>query len=141
MLQSINNSPDYIGSGFASPLQINVQGGIQLSAKTSNIEESIYIILRTDLGERVYRPAFGSRLSELMYEPLNLQTLLQIRLYVEEALQMWEPRINLRGVQTEPDPIRGKVNITISYQPKGSHDIRSLVYPFYLASAPEKPYE
>jgi uncharacterized protein len=129
--------PDLIGSGFASPLQINVQGGIQTSSKTSNIEESIYIILRTNLGERVYRPGFGSRLSELVYEPLNLQTLLQIRLYVEEALEMWEPRITLKGVQTEPDPIRGKVNITISYQPKGSHDSRSLVYPFYLISAQE----
>jgi hypothetical protein len=128
---------DLIGSGFASPLQINVQGGIQLSSQTSNLEESIYIILRTGLGERVYRPGFGSRLSELVYEPLNLQTLLQIRLYVEEALDMWEPRITLKGVQTEPDPIRGKVNITIFYQPKGSHDSRSLVYPFYLISAQE----
>jgi len=133
------NSPDYIGSGFASPLQISVQGGIQLSANAPNIEESIFIILRTNIGERVYRPTFGSRLSELMYEPLNLQTLLQIRLYVEEALEMWEPRIYLRGVQTEPDPIRGKVNITIAYQPKGSFDIRSLVYPFYLASSTEEP--
>lgn len=132
-----SDRPDLIGSGFASPLQINVQGGIQLSSKTSNIEESIYIILRTGLGERVYRPSFGSRLSELVFEPLNLQTLLQIRLYVEEALEMWEPRITLKGIQTEPDPIRGKVNITIFYQPKGSYDSRSFVYPFYLAVSQE----
>lgn len=132
-----DRSSNYIGSGFASPLQISVQGGIQLSADAPNIEESIYIILRTDLGERVYRPSFGSRLSELAHEPLNLQTLLQIRLYVEEAIEMWEPRIHLKGVYTEPDPIRGRVNITIAYQPKGSHDVRSFVYPFYLASSQE----
>ncbi len=125
--------PDYIGAGLSFPLTINVQGGIQLSADEPNIEESIMIILRTDLGERVYRPNFGSRLSELVFEPLNTQTLLLIRLYVEEALEMWEPRINLIAVRTEPDPIRGKVNIVIEYQPKNNHDIRSLVYPFYLA--------
>lgn len=135
------NATNFIGVGFASPLQINVQGGLQLSSETTNIEESIYVILRTGLGERVYRPSFGSRLSELMHEPMNLQTLLQIRLYVEEALEMWEPRIHLRGVQTEPDPIRGKVTITIFYQLKGRHDVRSLVYPFYLSSAPDQPYE
>lgn len=136
MFKQINHlQPDYIGTGFASPLQISVQGGIQLSTQTPNIEESIFIILRTDLGERVYRPSFGSRLSELVFEPLSIQTLLQIRLFVEEALEMWEPRIILREVRTEPDPIRGKVNIHIEYQPKNSHAVRSLVYPFYLASS------
>jgi hypothetical protein len=53
-----NQSEDYIGSGLAFPLQVNVQGGVQLSSHTQNIEESIVIILRTDLGERVYRPNF-----------------------------------------------------------------------------------
>lgn len=126
--------PDYIGAGFAFPLRVNVQGGVQLSAVEPNIEESIIIILRTDLGERVYRPNFGSRLSHLVFEPLSIQTLLLIRRYVEEALEMWEPRIILKQVSAEPDPIRGKVDIVIEYQPKNSADIRSLVYPFYLES-------
>ena len=124
---------DYIGTGLGFPLQVNVQGGIQLSAGTPNIEESIVIILRTDLGERVYRPNFGSRLSELVFEPMNVQTLLLIRFYVEEALEMWEPRIILKEVRADPDPVRGRVDIEIIYQPKNSHDTRSLVYPFYLA--------
>lgn len=126
-------SPDYVGAGIALPLQINVQGGIQLSASNPNIQESIIIILRTNLGERLYRPNFGSRLSELVFEPLNVQTLLLIRLYVEEALEMWEPRITLKDVRTEPDPVRGKVDIVIEYQLKNSPDTRSMVYPFYLS--------
>jgi len=124
---------NYIGAGFGFPLQVNVQGGIQLSTGTPNIEESIVIILRTDLGERVYRPNFGSRLSELVFEPMNVQTLMLIRLYVEQALEMWEPRIILKEVRADPDPIRGRVDIEIVYQPKNSLDTRSLVYPFYLA--------
>jgi uncharacterized protein len=128
---------DYIGTGVAFPLRVNVQGGVQLSAAEPNIEESIAIILRTDLGERVYRPNFGSRLSELVFEPMNTQTLLLIRLYVEEALEMWEPRIDLKAVRADPDPIRGRVDIIIEYQPKGSYDTRSLVYPFYLSTSKE----
>lgn len=124
---------DYIGAGWGFPLQVNVQGGIQLSTATPNLEESIVIILRTDLGERVYRPNFGSRLSELVFEPMNVQTLMLIRLYVEQALEMWEPRIILKEVLADPDPIRGRVDIEIVYQPKNSLDTRSLVYPFYLA--------
>ncbi len=129
---------DYIGSGLAFPLQISVQGGVQTSSSTQNLEESIIIILRTDLGERVYRPNFGSRLSELVFEPLNVQTLMLIRLYVEEALKMWEPRIILKEVRADPDPIRGRVDIEIVYQPKNSPDTRSLVYPFYLSPSGER---
>lgn len=126
------NKDAYLGQGIAFPLKVNVQGSVQLSATTRNIEESILLILRTNLGERVYRPNFGSRLSELVFAPMNIQTLLLIRLYVEEALEMWEPRIVLDAVSTDPDPVRGQVNITIEYHPKDSHDTRSLVYPFYL---------
>lgn len=131
---SESEKPDYIGAGWAFPLAVNVQGGVQVSAAEPNIEESIFIILRTDLGERVYRPDFGSRLSELVFEPLNTRTLLLIKLYIEEALSRWEPRIILKEVRTDPDPIRGKVDIEILYQPKDSPDIRSFVFPFYLSN-------
>lgn len=122
----------HMGTGWSFPLRLNLQSSLQLSSTIRNIEESIGIILGTRLGERVYRPNFGSRLSELVFAPMNLQTLLQIRLYIQEAIERWEPRIILDGVYTEPDPIEGKIKITITYHPKETHDYRSMVYPFYL---------
>lgn len=130
-----NRQESYIGQGIAFPSRLSVQGGFQLSGSHTSVEESIYLILRTNIGERVYRPDFGSRLSELVFAPLNTQTLLLIRLYVEEALKLWEPRITLDDVRTEPDPIQGRVDIIISYFPKNTPDRRSLVYPFYLLPA------
>lgn len=126
--------PNYIGAGFAFPIDVNVQGSVQLSNNTHNIEESIIIILGTKLGDRLYRPNFGSRLSELVFEPMNTKTLLMIRLYVEEALEMWEPRIIINKILTSPDPTTGLVEISILYTPKDSYDTRSMVYPFYLQS-------
>jgi phage baseplate assembly protein W len=125
-------SKSHLGQGVAFPLRVSVQGGLQLSAQEQNLEDSIRIILGTSLGERIYRPDFGCRLSELVFAPLNTQTLLMIRLYVEEALVKWEPRIEVDAVRTDPDPVRGRVDIEILYHPKDSHDSRSLVYPFYL---------
>jgi phage baseplate assembly protein W len=121
-----------IGQGIGFPLRTTVQGGLQLTAEGQNLEESIHLILCTNLGERVYRPDFGSRLSELVFAPLNTQTLLLLRLYVEEALEAWEPRIDLEEILTDPDPVRSRVDITIHYRPKDSPDLRSMVYPFYL---------
>ncbi|MEM6253786.1 MAG: GPW/gp25 family protein [Cyanobacteria bacterium P01_D01_bin.156] len=131
---ALNNdfSPSHIGAGLACPIHTNAQGSFQLSHGARNLEEAITIILRTRLGERVYRPNFGSRLSELVFEPMNTETLSLIRLYVREALEIWEPRIDLLNILTEPDPSSGQVDITIVYQPKDSYDTRSIVYPFYL---------
>jgi hypothetical protein len=128
----------YIGAGFAFPVSTNVQGSVQLSGGTTSLEESIRIILGTRLGERVYRPNFGSRLSEMVFEPMNTQTLLLIRLYVKEAIELWEPRLILRDVVTEPDPLSGLVHINIIYEPKETHDLRSMVYPFYLTPPDEE---
>ena len=121
-----------IGQGIAFPLQTNVQGQLHLSNHRQNLEESIRIILQTDIGERVYRPEFGSRLSELLFAPMNTQTLLLLRVYTQEALEKWEPRIIIDGIRAEPDPIRGCVEVTLDYHAKDGHDQRSLVYPFYL---------
>jgi uncharacterized protein len=129
-----NTQTNYIGAGFAFPIDVNVQGSIQLSNNTPNLEESITIILGTKLGERLYRPDFGSRLSELVFEPMNTNTLLMIRLYVEEALEIWEPRIIINSILTIPDPIKGLVEIEIMYTPKDEYEMRSMVYPFYLQS-------
>ncbi|MEO0985398.1 MAG: GPW/gp25 family protein [Cyanobacteria bacterium J06639_14] len=131
------NSYEHLGKGIAFPITINLQGGLQLSQTILNIEESIHLILSTSLGERLYRPDFGCRLSDLVFSPINTETLLQIKLYVEEALRQWEPRIELEDIITEPDLAIGLVNIHIRYFPKESHDLHSLVYPFYLSFTQE----
>lgn len=127
----------YLGTGWSFPLRMSLQGGMQLSSEDQKVEESIWIILRTGIGERLYRPSFGSRLSELVFAPLNSETLLLIRVYVLEALEVWEPRIIINDVLTEPDPIEGKVKIIINYRLKNRPDIHSFVYPFYLLNAAE----
>ena len=128
----------FLGRGIAFPVRMSIQGSVQLSAFIHNIEESIHLILQTKLGERLYRPDFGSRLSELVFMPMNTQTLMLTRLYVEEALEKWEPRILIEEITAEPDPLRGRIDIAILYTPKDTADTRSLVYPFYLLPASEE---
>jgi phage baseplate assembly protein W len=127
-----NLDRNYLGRGLSFPLRINVQGELKTEDGDRNLEESIATILNTKLGERVYRPNFGSRLSDLTFAPMNPQTILLARIYVVEALNRWEPRIKVTGVYAEPDPIRGRLDLKILYEIKESHDRRSMVYPFYL---------
>ncbi len=132
VVNNSNSREDYLGKGLSFPVGINIQGNLQTSSNISNIEESIRIILGTKLGERVYRPNFGCRLSELTFAPMNTKTLTLIRLYVETALKTWEPRIIVEGIYPEADSIHSQININIDYRVKNTYDPRSLVYPFYL---------
>jgi uncharacterized protein len=130
-------SQKYLGTGLSFPLQSNVQGGLKLCSEAQKVKESIWLILRTDLGERLYRPNFGCRLSELAFAPLNNDTLLRMRLYILEALQTWEPRIEIDEVRADADAAAGRVNIVIDYRLKSYPDAYSFVYPFYLVSEME----
>ena len=127
----------YLGQSLRFPLQVNPQGGLDLSAEEQNIRESIYIILLTQWGERLYRPNFGCRLSELIFAPINSQTLMLMRIYVEEALELWEPRIMVNEVLADPDSTQGRVDLTINYRLQTSYEQRSVVFPFYLQPEPE----
>ncbi len=125
-------SNSFIGQGLAFPLAIDNRGVMALISNAEKIEQAVELILGTPIGQRVMRPTFGSRLHELMFAPLNAETLGLAELYVEEALTFWEPRIEILEVTARVDPDHPAVlNIEIRYRVKATNDERSLVYPFY----------
>lgn len=129
------NDNSLIGRGWAFPVGVNGSGGIALASGTDEIDESIALILGTSLGERVMRPDFGCRIHELVFSPVNGETLGLAKRYVEDALGWWEPRIDVLETRAEADPREshlGKLLIWITYEVRATHDRRSLVYPFYL---------
>ena len=64
------------------------------------------IILGTGPGERVMRPDFGAGLPALVFEPISATTLALARHRVEEALILWEPRIDSIEVGVTADAPR-----------------------------------
>lgn len=116
-------------------MRVNAKGGIRMVAGHTEIEEAIAIIIGTSPGERVMRPTFGCRIHELVFAPNNAETLGIARRYVQEALGMWEPRIDVESIAVTADPGAGdnsRINIEVTYTVRGTKDRRSLVYPFYL---------
>ena len=128
---------EILGQGLGFPLRLTLQGGLHLTHGYRNLEESIVIILSTRLGERVYRPDFGSRLHELVFAPLNDETTLLAQIYARDAIQKWEPRVAVEAVTARPMPNASSLNITVNYRIRENHHRRSLVYPFYLTPSDE----
>ena len=123
---------DFIGRGWNFPPGLNSRGGIALVSDEEKVAQSIAIILNTPIGQRVMRPTFGSRLHELIFAPANPETFGLAEMYVQDALNFWEPRIQVLDVNAGADEAQpGTLLIRIRYLIKATHDERSLVYPFY----------
>lgn len=65
----------------------------------AHLAQSIGDILTTPIGSRVMRRSYGSDLPNLIDAPLNGETLLDIYMATAEALDIWEPRLELTRVQ------------------------------------------
>jgi phage baseplate assembly protein W len=124
---------EFLGQGWAFPLQFSPHGQIALARGERDIEQSIRIILETVPGERVMRPEFGCKAKLLLFAAQNAATFALLSQYVEQALTRWEPRIELQIVNVYPDETReGVLLCDITYKLKATHDRRSIVYPFFI---------
>ncbi|MGC1297584.1 MAG: GPW/gp25 family protein [Alloacidobacterium sp.] len=131
---------DFVGAGWAFPITVDVRGRVSLSRGERDVEEAIRIILGTSKGQRVMRPEFGSLLHTLVFAPNDATTAGLAVHYVQDALAMWEPRIQLLGVDAHLDPEdSARLFIAIRYEIKSTLDSRTLVYPFYRLPESPKP--
>lgn len=122
----------FLGRGWAFPVRPASEGDVALVAYEEDIRQAIWIILGTAPGERVMRPDFGCGLQALVFEPINTTTMALARHRVEEALVVWEPRIDNVSVVVTADSPRGLLMIDIHYRVRTTNTFYNLVYPFYL---------
>lgn len=124
---------EFLGTGWKFPVQLDGQGEIAFSRHEQDIQESIRIILGTAQGERVMRPDFGCGIHDYVFAPNNARTAGLVRHHVEEALSLWEPRIEVKEVRVEADPSdKAVMLIVIDYLVRDTDSRFNLVYPFYL---------
>jgi phage baseplate assembly protein W len=129
----LSDVADFIGRGISFPLRVDQSGSIALAEGGDGIDASIRVALSTAPGERVMRPQFGCRIWDLLFEPVNANTLGLMAEAVRDALSQWEPRIEVEDVEVEPDPASpARVVIRIIYRMRATNDRRNLVYPFYV---------
>ena len=92
------------GQGIAFPPRLDGYGRLAWSAGEPNIRESIAVILKTGLRERIALPRFGAGLGAFLFEPNNAGTHARIAHAIEQALAQWEPRIAVAEVDVAGDP-------------------------------------
>lgn len=136
MADAANDRRAFLGSGFSFPLQVTPRGRLSMSRAEQRIEESIYLILGTRLGERVMLATFGCGIHDLLFAPNTPATRARAVEHVRRALVSFEPRIDVLDVTTETsDAEPSLLLIRVDYRIRANNAMGNLVYPFYITEA------
>lgn len=96
---------------------VNEDGALAWASNDLSIREVMLNILLTRPGERLQRPDFGAGLLNFVHQPNNETTRNLIAGVVRKSLQLWEPRVEIDGVDVQPSPDSvAEVHINIRYR-------------------------
>ena len=97
----------------------DADGNLAYPTLAQSVRESIQVILSTRPGEQLQRPNFGGGLETLLAEPNTVATRTRIHELIADALQRWEPRIDLESIAVDTvDGEPGSVRVEIAYRLK-----------------------
>ena len=93
-----------LGRGISFPPRVGPDGRVAWSEGEPNIRESVQVILRTDLRERLRLPEFGGSLGQFLFEPNTTATRRELQDRIAKALATWEPRIVVESISVVEAP-------------------------------------
>lgn len=129
----MNDNNDILGTGWEFPPKFdkNVNGPTMIHGE-ADIDNSIYVIIHTKIGERILRNQFGSNIHQLLFEPLNANMKTYMSDSLRRSLASSEPRIEVQNIElNQPNPGEGKVDIKVTYTIIATNITNNLVVPFY----------
>jgi len=122
---------DFQGVGPTFPFQAK-EGTLSSSDGIVLIKQSVRVILETRLGERPFRRDFGSRLHELLFQPLNDILIVTFQDYVLRALRQHERRARFVEVATTADQDSATLSTYIDFIVLSTNRRGNMVFPFFL---------
>ena len=87
-----------------------------IAMKNENaIARSVKNIVFTNPGEKFFNPRFGSRITESLFENADDLTAIEIQTQIEESINRYEPRVNLKSVDAFADIDGNSFDVVIVY--------------------------
>lgn len=124
---------DFLGSGWRFPLVPDATGRLGYTSGSDNVEQSMRLLLMTRLRERRMQPRIGTEVADLVFAPGSPAFLDRLEQTIREAVRDWEPRVELLGVEAQPDEADPTVvRVSIDYRIRRSNNRLNLVFPYYL---------
>jgi uncharacterized protein len=128
----------FLGTGWPFPILPDASGKLSYVAGNDNVEQSLLVLLMTQLNERVMRPTFGCAAPTYVFAPGSVQFMNLLEESVSDALTLWEPRVDVLSVDAEAnadDPTQ--VTVSVSCRVRATNSPLNLVFPYYLGMTEE----
>ena len=114
--------------GWNFPVGIDESTGkIKMVEDNENVKQGVRMILRTQIGERILRPYFGTNTNQYVFEMVTQNFLDSLASEVGESIDMWENNITDLSVTAEKSPKNDSlVKVNIEYMTRFSPEIDGL---------------
>ena len=94
----------------------------------NSIKQAIKNLILTVPGEKPFQPLVGSRVYELLFEPLDPFTVDAIQDEIINTITQHEKRVQFINVDVTPIYENNKINVTVEYQVVGVHIIEEITF-------------
>lgn len=120
--------------GGGTGLALTAAGGVSMVDGDESIRQALLLLLSTTPGERLMRPGYGSYLHRLVFAPNDHTTAGLAIHYVRQAVQRWEPRVEIVDLDAAADPdVPTRLTVRLTYRVLGSLAVGTIDYPLDLA--------
>ena len=92
------------------------------------IKQSIRNLILTVPGEKPFQPTIGSRISELLFEPLDNFTADAVRQEIINTIQQYEPRVSLSKVNVRTRFAQNSFDIEVEYKIVGLPSVETIEF-------------
>lgn len=92
-----------------------IESPFELVYNDDALQKSIVAILSTPVGSRPFRRDFGSRVTGLLFDPIDQITASTLASEIDYALSTWEKRISNLKVEVLPDRDTQAFYVSITY--------------------------
>ncbi|MBL4703146.1 MAG: GPW/gp25 family protein [Flavobacteriales bacterium] len=133
----INNdsieADDFLGTGWAFPVEFTKGiDQVEMVSDEIDIEQSLVILLSTQVGERVTQLDYGTIITDYTFEKLDVQAATLLEDDVKTAITYYEPRVTVSEITSEVDINSGKIEMDIQFTVNQTNTRHNIVFPFYF---------
>lgn len=110
-------------------LSLNARGAVALASGREAVRQALLMLLSTAPGERVMRPDYGCDLQRLLFWPNDATTAGLAIHYVRRAVERFEPRVEILGVDAGADANRpDQLNVSLVYRIRATRQVEQLAF-------------
>lgn len=128
-MAKIKSTKDNLKNRLGSDLKFPIEGNFESTSGVDLLLQDIQRLLLTIPGERPMRPNFGCNLRNQIWENLEAART-QGAASIREAIELFEPRVTLIGVNSSVNDNTGLITFNIQFVVNSTDTALNLVFPF-----------